>query len=139
VPGNTSTYYFVMIDIDNFKLLNDTLRHNTGDTILMEFGEILKTNCVDATPFRFGGDEFCILFKNQPLNVVVETCEKIQDNFKEIINKNDVNIQSTVSFGIAQYSYKMTATQLLKNADSALYSAKTVKDTIHIYEDLIVR
>ncbi len=130
-------YFFVMIDIDNFKTLNDTLGHAKGDLILTEFGDILKFNCTNAIPFRYGGDEFCILFKNQPLKIVVEICESIQNDFKEMVVDNNVNIQLSLSFGIAQYSYEMTATQLLKNADSALYSAKTIKDAIHIYEDLV--
>ncbi len=128
-------YFFVMIDIDNFKILNDTLGHAKGDLILMEFGRVLKFNCIDATPFRFGGDEFCILFENQPLKKVVETCKRIQNDFKEIVANNEVNVQLTLSFGIAHYSHEMTATQLLKNADLALYSAKTIKDAIHIYND----
>nr|WP_312579825.1 GGDEF domain-containing protein [Sedimentibacter sp.] len=134
--NSESIYIFVMIDIDNFKVLNDTLGHAKGDSILMEFGRILKFNCVDSTPFRFGGDEFCILFENHPLKKAVETCERIQNDFKEIVANNDVNVKLTLSFGIAHYSYGMTATQLLKNADLALYSAKTVKDAIHIYDDL---
>jgi len=132
-----SIYIFVMIDIDNFKVVNDTLGHAKGDSILVEFGRILKFNCADAMPFRFGGDEFCILFENKSLQIAVETCERIQNDFKEVVANNDVNAQLTLSFGIAQYSYEMTATQLLKNADSALYSAKTIKDAIHIYEDVV--
>ncbi|MBP1924250.1 diguanylate cyclase [Sedimentibacter acidaminivorans] len=132
-----SVYIFVMIDIDNFKLLNDTWGHAKGDLILSEFGEILKINCANAMPFRFGGDEFCIIFKNQTLNIVIETCESIQNDFKEMVADNNLNEQLTVSFGIARYSHGMTATQILKNADSALYSAKTIKDAIHIYEDLV--
>ena len=131
-----STYIFVMIDIDNFKMLNDTLGHAKGDLILEQFGKNLKFNCTNATPFRFGGDEFCILFKNQALENVIETCEMIQRDFKEIVAVNDINVLLTVSFGIAHYLYGMTATQLLNNADSALYCAKTVKDTIQIYDGL---
>jgi len=77
------------------------------------------------------------LFKNQPLNEVVETCERIQEDFKEIIDKNNINIQLSISFGIAKYSYEITATQLLKNADLALYNAKTVKNAIRFFEDLL--
>lgn len=132
-----STYIFVMIDIDNFKMLNDTLGHAKGDLILAQFGRSLKLNCTDSTPFRFGGDEFCIIFKNQALKIVVETCERIQKDFKKIVAVNDVNLLITLSFGIAHYLQEMTSTQLLKNADTALYCAKKVKNAIRIYDNCI--
>ena len=70
---SNSPYYFVMIDIDNFKVLNDTYGHEQGDQCLKEFAQILTKNCYkNSTPFRFGGDEFCILFKDEPLGSVVK-------------------------------------------------------------------
>lgn len=130
-----NSYIFVMIDIDNFKMINDNLGHDIGDLFLIQLGNILKVNCTDVTPFRFGGDEFCILFKNKGLQNVIEICERIQNDFKEIVVVNDIDLPLTVSFGVAQYSREMMASQLLKNADSALYSSKKVKNTIRIYHD----
>ena len=132
ILGNT--YIFVMIDIDNFKMLNDTYGHVRGDQCLKDFGNILKTNCGDALPFRFGGDEFCILFKNQALETTVEICEKIQDDLKEATVR-EINVPLTASFGIAKYRRGMSPAQLLKITDSALYRSKTVKDYIYIYDD----
>jgi len=129
-----NTYAFAMIDIDNFKMLNDTFGHDKGDECLKSFGSILKTNCKDATPFRFGGDEFCILFMNQTLENTVKICKNIQKDFKEAAEK-EINIPMTVSFGIAQYKSEMSPAQLLKISDSALYYSKTVKDCIYIYEE----
>lgn len=130
-----SIYFFVMMDIDNFKMLNDTLGHQKGDSILSQFGNILKVNCMDATPFRFGGDEFCILFKNKTVESVLEKCEKIQRHFKEMVAMQGIEVPLTVSIGIAHYLYGMTATQLVKNADLALYSSKTLKNAIHIFDN----
>lgn len=130
-----NTYIFVMIDLDNFKTLNDTMGHNNGDECLKEFGRILRENCSDnSLPVRFGGDEFCILFKNRPIEEVMETCIQIQDD----LNESPVNhptIPVTASVGIAYYKKGMTASQLLKNTDDALYRSKTLKDSICIFDD----
>lgn len=130
-----NTYIFVMIDLDNFKTLNDTMGHNNGDECLKEFGRILRKNCIDdSLPVRFGGDEFCILFKNKPIEKVMGTCIQIQDD----LNESPVNhptIPVTASVGIAHYKKGMTASHLLKNTDDALYRSKTLKDSICIFDD----
>lgn len=131
--ASQNTYIFVMIDIDNFKMLNDTLGHAKGDLFLMQFGSVLKVNCVGAVPFRFGGDEFCILFKNATTKEAVATCEKIQKDFKEVLAVNKIDLPLTASFGIAHYDSGMTSADLLKNADAALYYSKTVKNAIRVY------
>lgn len=131
-----STYVFVMIDLDNFKTLNDTMGHDKGDECLKEFGRILRKDCTDdAIPVRFGGDEFCILFKNQPLERVMETCIQIQDDLTES-PVNYPTIPVTASVGIARYTKGMGASQLLKNTDDALYRSKTLKDSICIFDDM---
>lgn len=133
-----NTYIFVMIDLDNFKTLNDTMGHNNGDECLKEFGRILRKNCIDdSLPVRFGGDEFCILFKNKPIEKVMETCIQIQDD----LNESPVNhptIPVTASVGIAHHKKGMTASHLLKNTDDALYRSKTLKDSICIFDDATV-
>lgn len=130
-----NTYIFVMIDLDNFKTLNDTMGHDNGDECLKEFGRILRKNCIDdSLPVRFGGDEFCILFKNKPIERVMETCIQIQDD----LNESPVNhptIPVTASVGIAHYKKGTPASQLLKNTDDALYRSKTLKDSICLFED----
>ncbi len=123
-------YLFVMIDIDNFKTLNDTFGHDAGDECLKEFAEILCNNCTDdAQPFRFGGDEFCILFKNAPIQNVISICKSIQRDLKNSAVSGR-SMAMTASFGIARYNKNMTAPQLLKYTDSKLYHAKAMKDAI---------
>lgn len=127
-------YIFAIIDIDNFKKLNDTLGHYKGDLVLFKLGNILKSSCKDSMPFRFGGDEFCIIFKNTKLKAVIEKCVEIQKKFREVDLDNKINMQLTLSIGIASYSENMTTTKLFENADAALYKAKVKKNTICIYE-----
>ncbi|MGE4483559.1 MAG: GGDEF domain-containing protein [Oscillospiraceae bacterium] len=137
IVGDSSgnTYIFVMIDLDNFKTLNDTLGHDKGDQCLKEFGSILRKYRTDnSVPFRFGGDEFCILFKNTTLENVIEICKNIQNDLKNSAASNAC-VSLTASVGIARYTSKMSAAQLLQNTDSALYRSKATKSSICVYSD----
>ncbi len=129
-----NSYIFAMIDLDNFKKLNDNLGHITGDQCLIKFGEVLKENCQDAVPFRYGGDEFCVLFKNYTISSVMDTCKKIQQGYKAVDIGEKIDFGLTASFGIAKYTNKTNATKLLIDTDKALYESKVKKDTICIYK-----
>jgi diguanylate cyclase (GGDEF)-like protein len=128
-----NNYIFVMIDLDNFKLLNDNMGHVAGDNCLIAFSSILKKNCGDAIPFRYGGDEFSILFKNTSMNQVIICCEEIQKDF----NLNDQIVKSklplSASFGVANYECGTAPSKLITNSDYALYQSKTVKNKITIF------
>ena len=128
-----NSYFFAMIDIDDFKMINDQYGHPVGDHCLVEVGRILNSNCVNATPFRFGGDEFCILFKNHTILSVFQTCQKIQQDMKECRFIKNENITITASIGIVAYEKNMLSANLIVNTDRALYEAKTVKNAIRIF------
>ena len=130
-----NTYALVMIDLDNFKMLNDTMGHDKGDQCLREFGRILKNNCADSLPFRFGGDEFCILFKNKTIEQIKDICEKIQNDLK-VSDENKSSILLTASIGIASFTRQISARQLLRNTDKALYHSKKMKDSICMFDDI---
>ena len=133
-----NAYVFVMIDIDHFKTLNDTFGHDVGDECLKEFADILRTHCtIDAQPFRFGGDEFCVLFKNMPIQRVIAICECIQRDLK-CGAVSESRMAMTASIGIAGYRKNMTAPQLLKNTDSTLYHAKAMKNAICVYDSTLL-
>lgn len=131
--ATSNTYAFVMIDFDNFKLLNDTQGHGKGDQYLREFGQILKKNCAEDSPFRFGGDEFCILFQNKTVEQVIAICKNIQSDLKQSSTTELGPL--TISIGIARYTRPMTASQLLRNTDTALYRSKRMRDAICVYDD----
>jgi diguanylate cyclase len=130
-----STYVFVMVDIDNFKLLNDSLGHVIGDQCLIEFGKILKESCGNAIPFRYGGDEFCILFRNNTVSEAVEICKRIQNNLKTININGKTDLPLTASFGVASYTGDIAPSKLIINTDKALYESKILKDTITVFKD----
>jgi diguanylate cyclase len=124
-------YIFVMCDLNNFKLLNDRFGHDKGDQCLKAFADILKENCSGAKPFRFGGDEFCILFKNRTPDAVIETCRRIQSD----LAKCSCATCLTASFGIAMHTNETEISDLIKKADMALYRSKKLRNTINVFND----
>ncbi|MGX7195543.1 GGDEF domain-containing protein [Enterococcus olivae] len=131
---STDNYFFAMLDLDHFKVLNDTLGHSKGDECLEEIGALLKANSTETiVPFRFGGDEFCIVFKNKSLEEALSICETIRLELKENI-LNRLQLSLTISIGIAEYSQQAFAEDLLFNADVALYHAKENRDTVFVYQ-----
>ena len=118
----------VLLDIDNFKTINDTLGHNYGDHLLRYVAEILREKmCCDNTiPFRLGGDEFLIWHRNQSEKCDVRHCMEVtMAKLREKINIEGVVIHITVSAGIAAYPADgRTVDELLVKADIAMYSAK---------------
>ncbi len=133
--NSATSYIFVMIDIDNFKSLNDTFGHFAGDKCLIELGRIMKRNSEDGAPFRYGGDEFCILFKNLCIDQVVNICRKIQEDLKGVSSKVGLSGDVTVSIGISRRNKNIDMARMIVNTDHALYEAKAVKNAIRVYEE----
>lgn len=132
-----NTYIYVMIDIDNFKSLNDNFGHVTGDYCLAEFGRILKNNCEKAIPFRYGGDEFGIIFRNCTIHNVIATCKQIQRDYA-MVDFEGKRKPLTISIGIATYAYDMALSTLIIHTDQALYESKKEKNKITIYSNSIM-
>jgi diguanylate cyclase (GGDEF)-like protein len=119
----THAFGIILVDIDNFKEVNDTHGHQTGDKILLNFAELLmnhtrKTDIVG----RWGGEEFLI--------ICPETCEtgimKLAKNLCGIIQKHKfpVILSKTASFGVALYRQGDSIQTIIKRSDEALYNAK---------------
>lgn len=118
----------LFLDLDGFKDVNDTLGHDAGDLLLQEVAQrLLNTLRRNDTVARFGGDEFVVLLgPNENLNTITSVASKIIDAVAKpyTINNNEVFI--TVSIGIASgKSVNSSPKQLLKQADAALYIAKS--------------
>lgn len=124
---------FTIIDIDKFKMINDKYGHQTGDWCLMEFARVLRENSGKAVPFRYGGDEFCLLFQNTDIKEAVHTCEQIQNRLKYLEIDNGIKIEVTASFGLAEYSDNMNTAELFIHADQALYQAKVLRGRIQVF------
>lgn len=116
----------VMIDIDNFKNINDTYGHQAGDRVLQEFAAAINSKCRKADIVaRYGGEEFIVLMSGAGAREAAEVAEKIRlaADQKKIAHAGD-EIHTTLSLGVAQYSDERTKEELIGKADKALYRAK---------------
>lgn len=130
---NRSRGALLFIDLDNFKLLNDTLGHDLGDLLLQQVAPRLIA-CVreSDTVGRLGGDEFVVILiadfsedQDEAVAQVRNICERILDAFSEPFNLGAYKHHATPSIGIALFNdQQRTADELLKNADLAMYQAK---------------
>lgn len=120
--------YMLFMDLDNFKTINDTLGHSIGDLLLQSVGRRLENRIKGYELFaRFGGDEFVFLFTNvQSSKVVEKIAQRIHTVFDEAFMLKGYDTHTTVSIGIASYpSPAEDQESLLRNADIAMYSAKS--------------
>jgi diguanylate cyclase (GGDEF)-like protein len=116
----------LFLDVDQFKRINDTKGHSTGDLILKKVANRLKT-AVDAEDFvsRLGGDEFLILLENKNSKEIKEKLNRIMREFSHPIIINQEEFFVTPSIGISIYpSDGQDQESLIKNADAAMYLAK---------------
>jgi two-component system cell cycle response regulator len=129
----------LMMDIDNFKLINDTLGHLFGDKILNKLGDIIKSIIRETDlAARYGGEEFSIVMSNTGLEEAADIAERLRKAISEY-NFEITNRPITVSIGIALYpSDSISLQDLLSNADRALYRAKNEgKNRICVYSNSI--
>ena len=113
----------ILIDVDYFKLVNDTYGHLAGDVILKEFATLLKESIRDTDYVgRWGGEEFIIVCPQTDLNGAMSLAEnlrsKVEESYFTIVGKK------TASFGVATCKEDDTIQSLIDNADKALYRAK---------------
>jgi diguanylate cyclase (GGDEF)-like protein len=117
----------VMLDVDNFKEINDQRGHQFGDHVLAEVGKILMRN-VRASDFvcRYGGEEFVVLLPETALEQAARAAEKLRTRLKERFQVSREPVALTVSLGVASYPSPGVADEadLVRRADAALYEAK---------------
>ena len=113
-----------MLDLDHFKLINDTFGHDKGDIVLRGLAYELHSNIRQSDhPFRLGGDEFAIIFTETDLVQASTICEKIR-NIHEQLAIQIGNDRITLSIGLATLRSDDEINTLVKRADAALYHAK---------------
>ncbi|MCD8336880.1 MAG: GGDEF domain-containing protein, partial [Lachnospiraceae bacterium] len=113
-----------MLDIDHFKEVNDTLGHLAGDNYLKTFGEILRKECEQHLVFRYGGDEFCVLFNGISMDEAGIICKRICRESSKILEPGRIPHTAAASFGLAVYQSGQSSDELIQTADKALYEQK---------------
>jgi diguanylate cyclase (GGDEF)-like protein/PAS domain S-box-containing protein len=128
----------LFIDLDNFKIVNDSLGHNAGDELLKAVARRM-VDCVRATDtvVRLGGDEFVVLLLDQPKSpdIISATVQKLRSVIAQTVQLEGHDLRVTSSIGIANYPSDGTdAEALLANADAAMYRAKEIgRDNFQFY------
>lgn len=140
------SYSVAMVDADYFKKINDQYGHDLGDQALRVIAGLLRKTADGGKAFRYGGEEFCLLFKGKSRQEVIDTLENIRQaiaNYDMVIrdkkhrpkaskqgekrrgaSRRRSDLRLTVSIGVASSDNSGQFEQVLKKADKALYRAK---------------
>ncbi len=119
----------VMVDIDNFKSVNDAHGHQMGDNVLKSFARVLsqRVRSTDVVA-RYGGEEFAIVFSNMHPGNAFQTVERMRLAFESAclidVDNGKPLVWVTASFGIAELREHELQSELIKRADQMLYEAK---------------
>ncbi|MBR3837673.1 MAG: diguanylate cyclase [Clostridia bacterium] len=114
----------VMLDIDNFKQINDTYGHDCGDEVLLFLANAIGERCQKGdTPSRYGGEEFAIIFENKGVDEAFDIISDLLEHFsRHRFSFTDTPI--TFSAGISEYDEGLTDEDFFELTDQALYQAK---------------
>jgi diguanylate cyclase (GGDEF)-like protein/PAS domain S-box-containing protein len=140
---NQTCAALLFIDLDNFKILNDTRGHDIGDLLLIEVGQRLRTCIRDHdTLARLGGDEFVVLLEglSEDRTQAAVQARGVGEKMLKAINQpyvlKDIEHYSTTSIGISLFAdYRQNLDDLLKQADTAMYAAKkSGRNTLRFFD-----
>lgn len=124
--NNPMDFSLILIDIDNFKMVNDSHGHLMGDVTIKRLSEIMLANvCSSHICFRYGGDEFAILL----LDTEIARAREIASSLQEIIEETPIDCKEpqlfiTVSMGVSDFSSSIDEKDLIRRADEKLYLSK---------------
>ena len=128
-------YTIAMVDIDHFKKFNDNYGHDTGDDVLRMIAAKLNSVTGGGTAYRYGGEEFTIVFGNKSADQTLEHLETLRENIantkfvvnrrtKSVTNKKTATVVITVSIGVKDSINISSSAEVIKQADIALYKSK---------------
>lgn len=129
-----------LIDIDHFKQINDTHGHIVGDTVLRQLSLELRRNLRENDlAGRYGGDEFCVILPQMPLEQAAQIMEQMRETFGNYRTPHLPELRVSLSIGLADFQPRFTdAAMWLNAADRALYAAKdTGRNRVSVNDDRI--
>jgi diguanylate cyclase (GGDEF)-like protein/PAS domain S-box-containing protein len=126
------------VDLDQFKVVNDTCGHVAGDELLRQLGDLLKSNIREGDVLaRLGGDEFGLLLENCGLNKAKDVAEKVRQSVKDFrFVWQERSFEIGASIGVVGINAEnMDLASILASADMACYAAKDMgRNRVHVYE-----
>jgi diguanylate cyclase (GGDEF)-like protein len=117
----------VLVDLDDFKLVNDRFGHQTGDEVLRALGDVFRAGLRDVDlAARLGGEEFAVLLPETDYPGAAGVAERLRASLAslDLDAPDGEQFGVTASFGVAVYPEAQTVDELLSTADTALYRAK---------------
>jgi len=127
----------LLLDLDGFKEVNDALGHEIGDRLLQVVGERLTTSAPQgATVARLGGDEFAVLLPATTIDApsdAAHIAELLAEAVASPVLLDEAALSVEASIGVATTAYALTAADLLRHADTAMYAAKAGSAAVHRY------
>jgi diguanylate cyclase (GGDEF)-like protein len=127
-----------VLDLDDFKPINDSLGHKCGDRTLIAVAECLKHSMRASDLLaRIGGDEFAVILPNTPLVAAQQIVERLRTTVEALdIVDDDIHVRVTASFGLAQTKAFSSLEHLVARCDKALYAAKRAGGNTVAVEDV---
>ena len=128
---------FILIDLDNFKSINDNYGHSVGDKVIKTISAILSKFFPNDFVFRIGGDEFAVLIFDYKEDIKEDLIRKFEAMNKEIASKKDEIPSESVSIGVAFGTKEDDTDSLYRKADRAMYYIKTRTKSGYCFYDSI--
>jgi diguanylate cyclase (GGDEF)-like protein len=134
------TYSVMMLDVDWFKMVNDTYGHDVGDKVISAIGKLLNETVRNSDlAIRYGGEEFVVMLHNATDEGTLDVAKKIHSSFANLIFDVGAGetLQKTMSIGVSKFPIDGDSIwKCIKFADTALYKAKTTgRNKIVVYEE----
>jgi len=135
--GPGSSLAVLLVDLDRFRQVNDSLGHQTGDRLLQVVAERLRTVVREGDVLaRLGGDEYAVLLRSASASSAEALAERLRARLREHVQLGAALLTAEASIGIALApAHGTTATGLLQRADLAMYSAKRRRAGVALYDE----
>jgi diguanylate cyclase (GGDEF)-like protein len=137
--GNGRALAVLLLDLDRFKDVNDTLGHAAGDELLTDIGARLRAAVPEALCIaRLGGDEFTVLLTDADEATAVRAAEAARESLLHPVQVSSVEVSVDASVGVALAPmHGTTCDDLLRHADVAMYASKAGRGTVTVYDESI--